>query len=242
MIDASDFSFTRLHTEIHADDHTGLFKYFTKFTISSNNTRLIPIGILYQGHTPSSLEIRQAIRDYILNLHIATEEKWKSILPDIFVVAEFYLIPLWNHKINRLERELYPSILNVQDITHPVELVFPDTDKLWISLYTELLLNSKLEVFTLSIPDPLNHTDYRSILTLHPTFQNHSPDSSTFKYMESHTQDFGRKFSKAISILSHESYMTDEFLTNTFNDKEFISFTVSGVEYHILHLEEYPTS
>jgi hypothetical protein len=241
LITSSTFSFGVLHPDIHQTDHTGLLSYRTKFVITSNNIRLIPFGILYQGHPPTSLEIRKAIREYLLRLGIAHEDKWKSVFPDLFVIAEFYFVPIWDNVINRLERELYPSILLCNaDTLQSVKLAFPDTDTTWIDTQTEIVMNSKLEIFTLSLPDVLNDPNYISLKIIHPTYQNHSSDSNTFKFMETHTQDFGRRFAKAMSILAGESYITDEFVYNTFHDRTYLSFVVSGVEYHILRKEDYP--
>jgi hypothetical protein len=110
----------------------------------------------------------------------------------------------------------------------------------WIDQYTEIIMNSKTEQFTLSVPDINNDLIYYSLLAIHPTYQNHGPDHSTFGFMEEHTQDFGRKLAKAISILVGETFLTDEFVNNTIVDKTWLSFVTNRVEYHVLYKADYP--
>jgi hypothetical protein len=240
IITTSNFKFTRMHPEIKEDDHSGLVEYYTKFVISSSSIRNIPFGVLYKGAKPSTLEIRQAIREYLIDLGIAQEENWTSIFPDLFVVAEFYLIPIWTNKINRLEREVYPSILSLNNPTEAIPIIFPNLSTEYINTRTELVMNSKTEVFTISVPDINNDPQFESLWMIHPTYQNHGPDHSTFGFMEEHTQEFGRRFAKAISILVGETFITDEFADSTINDHRYLSFTVNRVEYHVLYESSYP--
>jgi hypothetical protein len=240
IITSSDFKFTRMHPEIKYDDHSGLCEYYTKFVISSSNTRLVPFGILYKGAKPSTLEIRKAIREYLHNLGITQDDVWMSLFPDIFIIAEFYLIPVWSNKIRRLEREIYPSILPTYKFLNPITILFPNMSSEWIDRHTEIITNSKTEQFTLTVPDINNDPLYYSLLRIHPTYQNHGPDHSTFGFMEEHTQDFGRKLAKAISILVQETFITDEFLNNTIVDKNWLSFTSNRIEYHVLYESDFP--
>jgi hypothetical protein len=98
MIKANTSSFADLDQSIETEDHSGFMTYFTKYlTKSPSATQMLPFGVLYQGAKPSSLEIREAIRNDLLKGGIADASVWESILPDLFVTAQFYIIPVWDN-------------------------------------------------------------------------------------------------------------------------------------------------
>lgn len=242
LIKSNEYSFLEMNSEVEAIDHSGLMTYYTKFVTSKPSaTNLLPFGVLYQGHVPTSLEIRKAIRNKLLNYGTATQDTWEAILPDLFVEAMFYIVPLWDNSIVRANiANYYPSIINFYKILNRVKALFPNTDEAFISDNQELFVCGQSEVFLTSLPDELNNNIF-SIAKLHPTYQYHmSQDGSAFLNQEVATRDFNTRLNRCMSVAFGETTLAD-IVNNTIDDKLWYSFVSGNVEYHVLSKESYDT-
>lgn len=240
MIKSNGFTFGDLDKSIVAEDHSGLLTYFTKYlTKSPSATQLLPFGILYQGAKPSSLEIREAIRKELLKDGIANENVWETILPDLFVIAQFFIVPMWDNRSQRSYGFIYPSIINAEKYKDVIAKIFPNLDSSYIRTYQEMLTCGQSELFLTSIPDPLNKAKF-SLLAEHPSYQYHmSQDGAVFTNMDPYTQDFNRRLNRAMSIACGESVALSDIIDNVIDELTWHSFTSNKIEYNILSRASY---
>lgn len=239
IIKSNEFSFSELDSNITSGDHSGLLTYKTKYNISSSSVKLMPFGILYKGATPSSLDIRQAIREKLIGYGTAPAEVWEALFPDLFVTGQFFIVPVWDNVSVRTDRIMFPSIVNIKKIKTILAGLFPDLPANFVEDHQEVFTCAQSEIFLLSVPDPLNATQF-SLLTVHPTYQFYSPQNQTHAYMEPKSRDFSIRLNRCMAVLSGEAVL-EEFVENTIDERRYLSFVSYGVEYHVLYKEDYET-
>lgn len=243
LVKAGSYSFKDLDPSIIADDHTGLLTYTTKYYSRAGSGAMLvhylPFGILYQGAKPPTLQMREAIRNELFKEGLASEEIWESILPDIFVTASFYLIPIWDNQIRRPQGYIYPSVVPVKKIQDAITTLFPSMSQDFIKEHQELLTIGQSEIFITSIPDLLNEDSNYSILEIHPTYQYHlSQDGSAFLNQDAVTRDFNIRLNRALAV-AFGTELHDEVITTTLDGLTWHTFTSSRVEYNVLSKASY---
>ena len=243
IVESGEFIFDRTNTGVKGIDYTGMLSYKTRWVISSQNTPEIRFGVMYQGAVPSSLEAREAIRDYLNSTSLAPESTWESKLPDLYITAQFFLLPLWGNKVAKANNKygyIYPAINNYAKIQAEVQRVLPSMELEWLATNTEILLNPFNPILLASVPDPLNKLGYTSLLKLMDTYQAFGPDDINYQYQEYNAKDFSRKLGNVISTLYGNIVNGGGvFTTNTFYGRRYLSFSSDKVEYHVLYSEDY---
>lgn len=242
VIKSSEFSFKDLDPSIVNDDHTGLLTYFTKYITKSKLettiAQMLPFGILYQGAKPTSLAIREAIRNEILKLDLATQTIWETILPDLFVTAQFFMVPIWDNYTVRPQGILYPSVINAEKLVSVIPAIFSQLDSKYIEKYQEIITCGQSELFIATIPDPLNKDEF-SILKKHPTYQLHmAQDGNAFVNQDPATRDFNQRFNRAMAVACGSETQWD-VITQKIDDLTWHSFTAAKTEYNVLSQESY---
>ena len=239
LIKSNEYSFGELEIPVAGGDHSGFLTYKTKYVLRNPvSTQLLPFGILYQGAQPTTMEIREAIRDVLLDLGIASQQQWEDVLPDLFVVGIFYMLPIWDHITIRPERKFFPSVIALNLFDNKLSQLFPSYEGTYIPDHQELLTCAQSEIFILSLPDILNESDKQSIYELHPTYQFHNQMDSAFANMDSTTQDFAIRLNRCMAVAMGESTLSD-VTTNIIDEKIWFSFVSNKIEYHILSKESY---
>ena len=243
LVSSAEAVFADVGESTALTDHTGTLGYKTRWVISSQNIQEIQFGIMYQGRQPTSLEVRKAIRDYLLGLSIAPEDVWESRLPDLFVVAEFYLIPMWEDITYRPDNKygyVYPAICNHNYMINETYRILPDFEVDWLEDKTEVLTNPFNPMFLTAVPDPLNEPDKISMLAMLDTYQAFGPDDTNYMYQEAPARNFSRYLAVVMSILyGNGAHSLVGLIENEFFKRKFLSFVVDRVEYHVLFKESY---
>lgn len=239
LIKSNEFTLSSMSQPVEDEDHTGLYVYKTKFIVNGT-VQLLPFGILYQGAKPSVLEIRKAIREQLLSYGSAEKEVWEPILPDLFVVATWYMIPFWSNVYSRPTGDMYPSVGNLNKFSELVPKVFPELDINFIKDYEEFLVCGYNELFFAAIPDPLNESHF-SIQKLHPTYQYHlAQDGTAFNNMDEDAKAFNGAFNNCVAVAMGET-TSEAVSTNIINDMTWYTFTAGEVEYNLLSKESFNT-
>lgn len=243
IVNSSEYIFNNIDASTTGIDHTGNLAYRTRWVISSQNIPEVRFGLMYQGAVPTSLEARAYIRDYLYSLGIAQESVWESKFPDLYVTAQFFIIPIWNnitYRPNNKYGNVYPSIVDYEKIYQDTIRVFPSLDEEFITNNLEVITNPFNPVICAIIPDPLNEDGKFSARDILTTYQAFSPDDTNYEYQEANAKEFSRYFGKAMAILYGEDVSSiTGFLQNTFDDRRYLSFTSNKIEYHVLFREDF---
>lgn len=261
VINSAGFSFPKIDANDDKDnifknnlgtvsttDNSGLFTYYTKYVTSSQSTVQLPFGILYKGTQPSTAMIRKAIREHLLGFGDASESTWKELLPELFVIAQFYFIPIWDHKTERVERTMYSSVIGFKQFKNRFETLQPNVDSSYIENYQEIITSAQSEIYMTTLPDILNENDIFSIYEIYPTYQNHSQSEPAYAYQTDETKEFNRKLNRCMSVLMGESITEGDITMTTIDENKYGSFVASAidknndtvtVEFHVLAEESY---
>lgn len=253
LVKSSDFSFNSIDVrdyelgddipdiiDISTLDTSGLITFKTRYVISSQATQQLPFGVLFKGAKPSTMEIRKAIREYLIDISGISENKWEAILPDLFVTGQFFLVPMWNNVTARVANEsMYPSIINYKSMNNIFTTLFPDLSTTFINKYQEILTNGQSEIFITSLPDELNDDNVYSIYELHPTYQHHTAQEPAYAYQEDKTKAFNKSLNRCLSALMGESVIDGELNSTNIDGVRYISFTASRIEYHVMKKSSY---
>ena len=242
VIKSTEFSLKSLDSNIAPEDHTGLLTYYTKYITKNKNgayvTQMLPFGILYQGAKPTSLNIREAIRNKLLALGIAAQSIWESILPDLFVIAQFFIIPSWGNYTQRPEGTLYPSVINMEFLRALVPTLFPNFKEQFIKEHQEILVYGYGELFLTSIPDPLNKEMF-SIREKHPTYLHHlEQDGTGFLNQTPTTRDFNQRLNRTMAVAAGAEIATVT-TTQEIDGLTWHSFVNDHAEFHVLSQTSY---
>lgn len=237
VIQSTDFSFGEINPEMVVNDHSGLLTYSTKYLTKSKQgttvAAMLPFGVMYQGAKPSTLQIREAVREKLLATELASPGVWEAILPDLFVTAQFFIIPIWDTVTVRPQGIIYPSVNNLHKLASLLPVLFPNMATEYLEDYTEILVCGQSELFLIAIPDPLNKDEF-SIYKKHPTYQLHmAQDGAAYINQDPNTRDFNARLNRCMAVASGQELLAD-VITQEMDDLTWHSFTSCKTEYHVL--------
>ena len=222
-------------------DQNGIYSYSTKYVIDVSKTLWLPFALAYCGaKTPSTLECRKAIRQYLEANTSLTQDKLRVLFPELYIAARFFVVPLWDVKNSLTDRDVYNSVFAMSTILQKSKLAFSTTAAEFFDKNMELLLNAQNKMLCVCMPDELNDSIF-SILKQHPTYQDYSSNVSGWKYMTAETQEFAGKLNRCMAILNGEA-VSSEFVTNVIGGKSWLSFTSGKAEYLVLTRDSYNTA
>lgn len=238
VINSADTSQDRLSGKIQSSDYTDYISFKTKYIDPSDGTlRYLPFNVLYKGAVPKTLDIRQFIREYLLATELADEDTWKAVLPDLFIIAQFFIVPLWDNITIKPTREMYPTIAKIADVHEKMGLIFPDVPEDTRIPKLEMLGAAYFETPIAAIPDYLNQID-TAIRDLHPTYQRYSPMDISYQYQDDITKEFTTMFNSALAVGAGVA-TDDRLVINVLDERVFLSFVVDSIEYHVITKASY---
>lgn len=237
LVKSNEFTMKSMSGPIKEEDHSGMYVYNTKFIINGTN-QMLPFGIMYQGNVPSVLEIRKAIREKLLSYGYVDKEIWKNILPDLFVVATWYIIPFWDNYTIKSTGLIYPSIANVYKFSKLIPEFFPELEIEFIEERQEMITCGYNELFFTTIPDPLNEK-YFSLRDIYPTYQYHlSQDGTAYNNMDENAKSFNQVFNNCVAVAVGET-TSERVSVNKINDMTWFNFTNGEIEFNLLSKESF---
>lgn len=238
IVDSSNYVNEQLSDNVGDTDNTGLLTFHVRYINSSFGAYYnMPFTILYKGAEPSSIQIKIAIRDYLISVN-DDEEIWQNLFPSLYTSSMFYIIPMWSNITILANRELYPSIINYPIILTKTKETLTALSSNFIENHIELINSSVTELLMAVVPNSSNDNN-TTLLNEHPTYQAIDAQSLTFEYQETHTREFNVKLSNCLAILDGGTN-EDEFVTTVINNRNWLSFTVNLIEYHVLYKEDFP--
>ena len=230
---SSSYIFSKVNLEAIARDQNGIYTLYTKYVIDTRTSINIPFAIPYCGaHEPSSLDIRRAIRTYLEDNTLLTDEELKILFPEVYVDNRFYLIPVYDNYTSRAGKDFYPSIWSPLALTQLAHRVYKDVSAEFIDTNLELITNSHNKMISLALPDE-NNASVFSIVGEHPTYQDYATTEAGFRYMDGSTQEFSTKLARAMAVANGVS-TSNEFSISTVGDLEYIVFAQDNAEYLIM--------
>lgn len=175
VINAATYKDVALDDAVTQYDHTGIVVYKSRYTHTSVTTSNAKVGfvIMYKGAVPTSEQMRVFIREQLLN-DINDEDGWRSVLPDLFVDAGFYIIPCFYQRvISPTNFVIEQNIASYHLMFDKMQELFANEDSDNLNDFMEILQAPGHDIYLLSYPvDPaLENQEMVSLLNIHPTYQ-----------------------------------------------------------------------
>lgn len=228
----------RLDESIRLTDQTGAHLVYLKYVVNSTTAYTLPFQILHKGSKrPSATACRMAIKDFLLSLNLVTENKLKEIFPELFLLSTFYLIPLWDLVVPRLDRTIEPAFTpSLSSIYTKVKNVVDIDPNRFLSTGC-IMMNGQNDLFTFAYPDPLN-VDKRGLKELFPTFTSHASHEVEFNYMDKQDQELARWVNTCFGVLN-KTLTSDLYIPVTIDERNYLNFSCGFTEFFMLTKESY---
>lgn len=235
---STKYVFGKTNIEAVLRDQNGIYTFTTKYVLDSRTKINIPFALPYCGaRTPSTLDCRKAIREYLEENTTKPAEELKIIFPELYVSSRFYMIPMYDKYTARAGKDYYADIWNVMDIRRLANKFYADVEDDYIDQYLEILTNAQNNMLTVALPDT-NNEQFFSILEQHPTYQDYATHESGFKYLDGSTQEFASKLTEVMAIVNGV-LSSDEYQFTESSGYNYIAFAQDESEYLVMTRESY---
>ena len=213
VIAASEYKDTQLDTAVTERDHSGVAMCSSVYNVLNMDGLVLSFAVLYKGAAPSSRDMRQKIRDKLLNeindndALIGTEQQWRECLPDFFIESEFYLIPIFSQMGQVGGSTIEQTICPYRKIHTIASTVVDTLTPMEILERMEILQVPGHRMYIAAVPADLT-SDITSVLAVHPTYQALDAIDETnahWNTMTENTKDFARDLAKCLTACIQET-------------------------------------
>jgi len=188
-----------------------------------------PFGILYHGKEPTVAQQRGAIRTFLTDTGIVTDEEWLAIFPEIYTDNRYLIIPAWDNVYALPGFDLLKCSIHSSK-TSSLKSLLPEIDPILIDTYTDILVEPNGSLFLFAIPDG---SVSAHISDLHPTYQSCDATGTMYAFQTEETKNFNERLSACLAQLKG-TYNTYVFNDTEFYGIEFKTFYVNTVEYCVM--------
>ena len=233
-------NYTSLSGDISDETASGYLSYKVKINDTANNTTVVaPFNILYKGCMPSFQDIRSAIKNSITQSGVGTIPEWKQRIPELFIQATIFLIPLYDVNSQLGNQVLYPSIASLNTAIQRANMVLPLLGTSYITQNLEIVSANYEGVMMACIGEPMSNGDTpNSLLQMHPDYQNTSSTSVQFNDMPEATQQFCLDLSECLTVAFGNGTSSIYFPQKDQN-LTYVSFISNEYEYCVITEECY---
>lgn len=214
------------------DDQSGM-QTFTTLHVFDNQSRYLTFNIMYRGRELNFIEARQVIINLLIDSGLGSLPVWKSRFPELFVVNQYYLIPLYDDITQLTNTDIHPSITDYINLKTKVDIVT-----------SELVLNSTLEMMTVAYDKyiigvvGLAHNDGTSLREAHSTYRDFSTTDPGFNEMNTIDRGWSIHLNQAFAIAAGETNNTI-YGELTEGGRNFISVMTNKNAYHVITKASY---
>jgi hypothetical protein len=224
---------------------SGYVAYNAKFVDTAGNFIFMPFNILYKGHIPGTLAIRQAIRNILLTSGTGTQAQWQARIPELFINAVFYLIPMWDNTTTIPNSTIFPDIIPIfSSLINKTEIIFYDVSPTFVEPNIQATSSVYDGILLTAIPDQANATNRLSLLAEHPTYQALASTDPNFQYMAALTKQYAIQLANALPVAAGD-VTNNSFAVVSINQpsdpiqRNFLTWTVGDVEYYLCTKETF---
>lgn len=237
-----DLNYTTLSPDLGSESVSGYLKFNVRVIDQANNVTVIaPFLIVYKGNTPNIPQIRNAIKKAVVNSGVGTIPEWKARIPELFILATIYLIPLYDVVTQLPNQNLYPSLVDISTAINRTDIVAPTLGLSYISDNLEIVSANYEGIMMCSIGLPLeNGSPPQTLLEMNPTYQNTGSQDPVFQNMADVTQQFCLMLSECLAVAFGNTTSTTYF-PQTSDKLTYVSFESQQYEYCVITKECYQT-
>jgi hypothetical protein len=227
----------RDHLNSNLPDQSGLYLQSVKLVGSEDTLRPMSFGIIHKGVVPDILTIRTAIREDLLASGTGNEAAWKARIPELFIVDQFYIVPMWDAIYEQPGGDINQSAVSVSVLRARVKTALPHLTEGHIDTYMEVASVSYAGMQVGIVPHPDN-VNYDSFTALHPSYRNYAPSEPGFATMTADTRDFATTLNDVMPI-AQGTVESEVYLPRTDLGASYIPFVKDVTEYYVMDSTSY---
>lgn len=240
-----DVTNPQLAAEIAAEDHSGMTTYTSKYMNNSIATYYrMPFIILYKGASPSSAAMRVYTRNMLqIAVPSVTIDQWKAILPDLFVDASYFLVPMFNMRqvistSDSTSKTVDKNIISYSYIQDKITRLFPNRAFSELSGNASLLIAAGSGLYIFAFPAEGNDEAHQDLYAEHPTYINVDATSDSWENMTEITKEFNANLATIIKMAQGDSSIGAEinYTSASLEGKEYFVFVVNSIEFHVMKI------
>ena len=235
-----ELNYNNFSSDLQKESVSGYLMFNVKVIDTANAvTVLAPFLILYKGTTPTIPQIRTAIKNAVINSGVGTQAQWKQRIPELFILATVYLIPLYDVVTTLPNQDLYPSVADISTAVNRTNAIAPTLGTTYISQNLEIVSANYEGIMVASIGLPLQDGSApNTLLSMFPTYQNTGSTDPNFQNMSQIAQQFSLTLSECLAVAFGNTTSTIYFPT-TSDHLTYVSFESQQYEYCVITKECY---
>lgn len=224
-----------MSSQIAAASASGYRLYNVTVQDTANNAQVLaPFLLLYKGAAPSQQEIREALKDAVLNSGVGNQSEWQDRIPELFILATVYLIPMYDNVTTLSDMHLYPSTINIGTVSKKVALVLPTLGTTYINANAEVVGANYEKLMLACVGAPNQDGSAPSqLMTMHPTYQWTPSTDGTFQNMSDDTQQFSLNLSECLMVATGNG-TSPIYSVEVDQNLQYVSFVSLQYEYCVI--------
>lgn len=200
--------------------------------------------VLYKGNTPTDSQIRDAIRDGVLNSGEGSEDDWKDRLPSLFVNERYYLVPFWDNTKKLPDSIVYLGDINIAESTDKLQYILPSVDLTILENKLDYLVSGYNRIFIAAVPESIDPVDVGVVRSFHeavPQYLSYSSTENNFNYMTTQGQLFTKRLTE-ILVMLNESTDNTNYTVKTDRTISYVAFVIDKIEFCVITPTSYTDS
>lgn len=165
--------YTALSAATASSPTTRVIDHTEQWVEQANTSNTVDVRFLLAvygpGNAPSE-EIREALRDYLLDGSAYESGAWESVFPGIFKVSSFSIIPAFDDIVVGSIPQYYNSIVDVNDYYSKLEDAAFNYTANWVNDNTQMLPTVYQSLLCMVIPDESNDLAKRDFQQFFPDY------------------------------------------------------------------------
>lgn len=226
---SATLSFNTVEARLKSTVVSGMFE-FRAVLQDSSNTVGVPFNILYKGRVPTLFEIRNAVKQKLLNSGVGDETAWKKRIPGVFVSGRFYVVPFWDNTYAKPDQLLFPNVIGFNDMSSITSQILSTLGYSDVRDYMDIISIYYNHMTASVIPDLSGSFTVKRLSDIVPDYQSYSASDEQFGYMQDTTKAFVRDLNTVLSIASSTTPVSAVYGPNTEGALSFYSYTAGNYE------------
>ena len=219
---------------------------FNVTLVDGTDTVDVPFTLWYKGKAPTVSQIRDAIRSALTASGVGTQAQWQARTPGLYIIARFYLFPLWDKVIAKDTVNLYQPMVDLKDIIALNKTAMAAAG-LTVDIATEGLFQSGYnQIVLLTVPDasyvPMDTSLVGSkyLTDYFPDYQACTSVDPVYALLNQDTQSFIARLNTLLAKAAGAT-STDTTATVTEGQLIYYSITIGEIEMCLITKECYQT-
>jgi hypothetical protein len=223
---------------VNGSSYSGLVNYVVPYINPTDgqayNTSFL---LLYRGVAPAALASKNAIKNFLINSGVGTEDAWKALYPSLFISNAYYVYPLWDECFSTANKQVFRSLISYvkeNSVLSTISTFNIDVDTS-VKEYMNVAYNA---AFLMILPDKQNENT-ATLSSQYTDYSRVTATSDVYVTLSSSTKDLITLINQAMAKAYGE---TNDLTIVAIGTKNYVKFTTSDKEFYVMTKDSYDTT